>query len=115
MFGGGEDAGATPEDPTTDLCNRHSSNKIHRNIHPVRKCKLPLGTGSALGELIPIADQIVGLVENTIEVIGNDLADGLLKTRQIRAFPGTKAGHFFVTEILALVASWVVYRVAEGL
>ena len=64
-----------------------AANHVYRHTHSVSKGQLALRAGAASGVLVPITDQRVATMLNEIEIIGNDLADGLLKAIEIARLP----------------------------
>ena len=50
-----------------------------------------------------------------VEIIGNDLADGLLETRQITMLPRAELPHLGLAQVLHLVFGRIVNIVSQGL
>ena len=76
----------TAQKPSTDLLYRHGTNHVYGHAQAVSEGELALRAGAASGVLVPITDQRVATMLNEIEIISNDLADGLLKAIEIARF-----------------------------
>ena len=79
----------------------------------MRKGKLALSACATACVIVPIADNRVAFTLDEIEIVGDDLADRLLKARQVGLLPGAKLPHLSFGEVLHLVLSRIVNVVAE--
>src|SRR4051794_19499853 len=65
--------------------------------------------------LVPMANDVVSLLFDPIEVVRDDLADGLLEARQVGGFPSAEVGDFVVGKILLFVERGVVHGMSQRL
>lgn len=79
----------------------------------MRECQFSLGTSATTCILVPIAENRVALTLDKIEIVGDDLADRLLKARQVGLLPGAKLVHLGFGKVLHLVLGRIVNIVAE--
>ncbi len=79
----------------------------------MREGQLALRAGAASGILVPVTDQRVATMFDEIEIIGNDLADGLLKAMKIAGFPWAKFAHFSFREIFHLVERGIIHLMTQ--
>ena len=81
----------------------------------MREGQLAVSSRATAGMLMPEAEDRINLLLDQIEVESNDLADGLLKTRQVAVLPRAKFPCFGFTQVLHLVFGRIVNSMPERL
>src|SRR5215471_4014318 len=106
--------GATQE-PTADLLDGNSANQVHRNSQPMREGQLSLSSRAAAGVLVPVTNHGVAVLLDQIKIIRDNLANGLLESRQIAFLPGTEVANLRFGKVFLLVLGRIVDLVAKRL
>src|SRR5437660_11472369 len=104
----GEHLSCASQEPATDLVGWHSADQVNGNPQMVRERQLPLGTRAPACMMVPVTNYGIALAPDKIEIVSNDLANGLLEAWQIGLFPGAKLSHFGFGEVLHLVLRRIV-------
>ena len=110
----GEHLSGASQEPAADLVGWHSADQVNGNSQMVRERELTLRACAPSSMAVPVADNRIALMPDEIKIVSNDLADGLLESRQVGLFPGAELSHLGFTQVLHLVLGRIIDLVSQG-
>jgi len=110
---GGKELVGAAQSPTADLLDGHRRGQVDRNALTMSGGQLRAHAAIVNDVRIPVANYVIGLALDQLEVVGDDFARHATEAVHIGHFPMAEIGDLFRSQVLAVVLDGVVNAVSQ--
>lgn len=110
---GGKELVGAAQSPTADLLDGLRRGQVDGNAFAMSGGELRAHAAIVNDVRIPVANYVISLALDQLEVVGDDLARHAPETVHIGHFPVAEIGDFFRSQVLAVVLNGVVNAVSQ--